>query len=145
MIPHVKLRVRVSGGAFHSSQLILRLHSKAAARATGTFICGLQDNKAAAPGLVISDLGHLSVPLLPEQGRQLQKLCVPVPGILQNGKVDSLVAWCMDPCKFQCSNPGEIDSSHTLTTDPWMHGLLVLALDSFNMRRMQVTTFCWTL
>ena len=51
---------------------------KACAR-PGVFACGFEDATAVFPGLEVDGLGFLSLPLGPEQAKQLQQLCGPAP------------------------------------------------------------------
>lgn len=72
-------------------------------------MAGLKDSTAASPALVVQGLGHLSVPITPEQSSQLQALCSPDPGRLEGalGDPEKHPAWQLSPSLFQCSNPGQ--------------------------------------
>ena len=76
---------------------------------TGIFLAGLKDSNAASPALVVQGLGHLSVPITPEQSSQLQALCSPDPSRLEGaaGDPEKHPAWQLSPSLFQCSNPGQ--------------------------------------
>lgn len=67
---------------------------------------GEDDSSAPSPAVVVSGLGHLSVPITPQQSSQLQVLGSPDAGCLGDGDSEPCVAWQLDPSQFQCSNPG---------------------------------------
>lgn len=75
---------------------------------TADVLAGLDDSMAASPALVVAGLGHLSVPITPEQSTQLQALCLPAPDPLDDPSVDpdKCAAWQLDASRFQCTNPG---------------------------------------
>ena len=90
----------------------------------------MEDDAAAPPGLVVAGLGHLSLPLTAEQGRELQKLCLPDPTTHETLQQDSesCAAWQLDPSKFQCSNPGESYEEVSLYTNCSSQNILFLDL-----------------
>ena len=58
---------------------------------------------------MVSGLGHLSMPLTSEQSSQLQSLCSPAPGSVEDAATDDekCTAWQLDSSQFQCTNPGQ--------------------------------------
>lgn len=75
----------------------------------GVYLAGANDSAAAIPALVVQGLGHLSVPITPEQSSQLKALCSPDPGYLKDATSDPEMcpAWQLGPSQFLCSNPGQ--------------------------------------
>lgn len=76
---------------------------------SGVFLAGINDSSATSPALVVSGMGHLSVPIPTEQTSQLQALCSPAPGRLNDATIgaEQCAAWQLDSSKFQCTNPGQ--------------------------------------
>ena len=74
---------------------------------TGVYSAGVNDGTAASPALVVQGLGHMSVPITPEQSSQLKALCSPDPGHLKDATddPDKCPAWQLAPSQFECSNP----------------------------------------
>ncbi|KAL3149695.1 hypothetical protein ABBQ38_013525 [Trebouxia sp. C0009 RCD-2024] len=74
----------------------------------GVFHAGVDDSFATSPALVVPGVGYLSVPLPPEQTSQLQALCSPAPGCVDDATIDAekCAAWQLDASQFQCTNPG---------------------------------------
>lgn len=72
---------------------------------TAEVLAGLDDSTAAFPALVVPGLGHLSVPITPEQSTQLQALCLPA---LDDTAFDpdNCAVWQLEASRFQCMNPG---------------------------------------
>lgn len=75
----------------------------------GEYFAGVNDSTAAIPALVVQGLGHLSVPITPEQSSQLKELGSPDPGHLKDSSSDpeKCPAWQLGPSQFQHSNPGQ--------------------------------------
>ena len=86
---------------------------------TGVYSAGVNDGTAASPALVVQGLGHLSMPITPEQSSQLKALCSPDPGHLKDATddPDKCPAWQLAPSQFECSNPGQM-SGHTAGSHP---------------------------
>ena len=70
------------------------------------------DSAALSPAILVPGLGHLSIPLLPEQTQKLQKICSEEKAPLDNASesfadAERQVMWKLDSSKFSCSNPGQ--------------------------------------